>query len=149
LEPADFIYLFGGDYELRSPAAAALFQQHWSSTIVITREMAPHFTGVTRQILYAHGVPENAVVELAPASPAANTADEARALHAFVGMHPARRIIVVTSPIHSRRARMMVQRALHKFLVDVRVRPAPDKQLSPGEARIELLKFLYYWLTFW
>jgi uncharacterized SAM-binding protein YcdF (DUF218 family) len=159
LERADFIYLLGGDYEQRSPVAALLFQLGWSPLIVITREQSGsesssgaggNFTDITRRILYANGVPAAAVLELIPATLANSTADEARALRTFIDSRPARSLIIVTSPIHCRRARMMMRRILRGRNVDVRVEPAEQiRPASADEIRKEFAKYLYYSLTFW
>ncbi len=159
LEPADFIYMLGGDYETRAPAAATLFHHGVSPLIVVAREQAglnksldpDHgFTAISIRMLYKAGVPPSAVVELKQNPPVNSTADEARALRAFVDTRSVRKIVVLTSAIHSRRARIMMRRILWGRDVDVTVWPVEPLRAPPdSEVRKEMTKLLYYSITFW
>lgn len=159
LEPADFIYLLGGDYETRAPAAARLFHNGVSPLIVVAQEQAglnkssdsdQGFTAITIRLLYTAGVPPSAVLELKPNPPVNSTADEATSLRAFVETRSIRKIIVLTSAIHSRRARLMMRRMLSGHDVDITVWPVePLRAPRDSEIRKEMTKLLYYSITFW
>ena len=77
------------------------------------------------------GVPPSAIIQ--PARIHANTAQEAQTLHQLARQHGWRRIIVVTSPYHLRRAGFAMRRELKGTDVEVemhgtRYQPAhPDR----------------------
>ena len=156
LQPAGLIFVLGGDYELRAPAAAALFHEGLAPQIVVAREQAEidrpyqkarNFTDITIQILTSLGVPGKAVVQLRPEPPVLNTADECRALRGYLEQHGTRRVIVVTSAIHTRRARLMLHRALKGMNVEISMSPAeaPNLEKATGsEVGQELEKLLFH-----
>ncbi|MGH9614441.1 MAG: YdcF family protein, partial [Bryobacteraceae bacterium] len=108
LERSDLIFVFGGHYDVREPAAARLFKEGWAPLIVFAREPdsdrpgVANFSNTTVSILKAEGVPENHIVEIPFGVGARSTADEARALRMYVNSHPVRRVILVTSWYHCR-----------------------------------------------
>jgi uncharacterized SAM-binding protein YcdF (DUF218 family) len=129
--PADYLVVLGGNAETRPFAAAALYRQGFAPKVVIFRHqgeritdlgLAPTGDEVYRKVLELEGVPARAIVRL-PAE-VDSSWDEARALQRFLTSHPARRIILVTSAEHTRRARWIFRKMLAGATVEVRTAPA-------------------------
>jgi len=148
---SDIIYLLGGDYLARAPLAARLVKRGFAPMIVIAREPGP-LTDATVALLTAMGVPRGDVTEILVGRGVTSTADEARALHVYVSAHPVRDVLVVTSMLHSRRAGMAMRRALWGTGVRVRVvcvGEAVYESKEQGQAKLEWIKLIYYFFTFW
>jgi uncharacterized SAM-binding protein YcdF (DUF218 family) len=121
---ADAIVVLAGSVRDRAVEAARLFQTGIAPRVVITREPLP--TGETalraagvelpesdellRRALGGLGVPPSAIVTLRRR--AQSTASEARTIARWACAHGIRSLVVVTSPSHTRRARLVVGRAL-------------------------------------
>ena len=75
-----------------------------------------------RRALIALGVPADAIVILDPLVD--STSDEARAFADWARRHPIRRVIVVTSPLHTGRSRLTFLRAVENLPIEVLVRPS-------------------------
>ena len=75
-----------------------------------------------RRALIALGVPADAIVILDPVVD--STADEARAFAEWARRRPIRRVIVVTSPLHTGRSRLTFIRAVENLPIEVLVRPS-------------------------
>jgi uncharacterized SAM-binding protein YcdF (DUF218 family) len=108
-----------------------------------------------RAVLVALGVPADAIVLLDPLVD--STADEARAFGEWARRHPIRRVIVVTSPLHTGRSRLTFLRAVENLPVDVIVRPTTRNAFRSDtwwrrrdtfrDGLIELQKLVYYRLV--
>lgn len=121
LESADAIVVLSGGMPERAIEAARIFRQGFASQVWLThstepgatlREHGVNYTGedtYDKLLLMHEGVPENAIHVLDP--PIVNTADEVnvagRALRKIAGK---RKIIIVTSQVHTRRARTLWRR---------------------------------------
>lgn len=119
---ADAIVVLAGRYE-RSMHAADLYRAGHAPLVVVSEAVQdpgarqlealgirlPGAYDTYLRILQAKGVPEAAIQKLGPQ--AISTADEAQAIAARFGQ-PGKRVIVVTSPSHTRRARMIIDDAL-------------------------------------
>jgi uncharacterized SAM-binding protein YcdF (DUF218 family) len=110
-------------------------------------------TAHTARVLEQQGVPRSAIV-LIPDT-VTSTRDEASRLAAFVRDHPMRRVTVVTTAFHTRRARYAFRRALSPLNVDVRMAAAMEPGFSESnwyrrdEGMVayfaEAIKLVYYW----
>ena len=114
---------------------ADLYKQGHAPVVILTRPTrdAGEQELIDRQIiegseerkrlaLIALGVPADAIVILEPVVD--STADEARAFAEWARRHPIRRVIVVTSPLHTGRSRLTFIRALENLPIEVLVRPS-------------------------
>jgi len=163
--PADFLVVLGGDAETRPFAAAALYRQRMAPRVLIfehavsrldTLGLTPTHDELYLAVLRLEGVPAG-VIERIPGI-VDSTSDEARSLRRFLSAHPARRVILVTSTEHTRRARWVFRRVLRDVSVDVRVAPSPHLSFdetnwwrSDDGALVymhEFLKLPYFWLTY-
>ncbi len=137
--PADFIYVLNGDEHTRPFHAARLYRQGHARRIVIPREerrpaealgLAPNGTDISVKVLRLQGVPDSAIAVLPFAGGVTSTQDEGEALRAYLAAHPARRVLVVTSMFHTRRARWTLRRVLGDSPVEVRMMAAPDERFD-------------------
>lgn len=119
---------YGGD---RAAKAAELFKAGWAPRVVASgRFLRPYasITDLEEHDLKNDGVPEQAIVRFQ--HHAANTKEEAEALHQLIRQQGWKRIILVTSNYHTRRARYICERAFPAGTV-LRVVPAPDSEYDP------------------
>ena len=132
---ADAIVVLAGRIE-RSMHAGDLYRAGYAPVVVLSEAVPerdsrllealgihrPGGLEINRRILQAKGVPAAGVELLG--RPAISTADEAVAIAARFG-RPGRRLIVVTSPSHVLRARLMIARALAGKGVELAVCSTP------------------------
>jgi uncharacterized SAM-binding protein YcdF (DUF218 family) len=164
LQRADAIVVLAPLWE-RAVEAADVYRQGYAPLVVITRasrdsgeqelldrRMIESSEDRKRNALVALGVPHEAVVILDPLVD--STVDEARAFAEWAARHPVRRVIVVTSPLHTARSRLTFIRALENLPVEVLMRPASRNAFRSDtwwrsrntfrEGLIELQKLVYY-----
>jgi uncharacterized SAM-binding protein YcdF (DUF218 family) len=160
---ADAIVVLAGRFE-RTMHAADLYRAGYAPIIVLSEAVPeasskrlealgirfPGTLEIHRQVLQAKGVPAGKVELLG--APALSTADEAASIAARFGQ-AGRKLIVVTSPSHVHRARMMIARALEGRGVELAVCATPFEQFpdqwwrSQDAARdvlLEWTKILFY-----
>lgn len=164
LEHSDLIFMLDGHYDVRAPAAARLFKEGWAPLIVFAREPdsdrpgVASFSNTTASILKADGVPEDRIIEVPFGDGAKSTADEARALRLYVNSHRVRRIVLLTSWYHCRRALLAVSRSLQGTEVELLMFPVREPDFNArnwwcttkGRRLVvtEYVKNVYYFLTF-
>jgi uncharacterized SAM-binding protein YcdF (DUF218 family) len=160
--PADFLYVLGGDVNTRPFHSAELFRRGFAPRVVVPRTedrpasergFYPNDADVAVRILQQEGVPDSAITMLRMPDGVTSTQDEGRVLRDYLRAHPARRVIVVTSAYHTRRARWTLRRELDGTEVDLRMAAAPDDRFDASnwwkrEAGFlayvsEMLKFLH------
>jgi uncharacterized SAM-binding protein YcdF (DUF218 family) len=130
-------------YPGRLPSGPDLYRSSYAPVIVLTRE-APDGGQVAlarrsvpfadraelaRDLLQRLGVPPQAIVTLE--GPHDSTADEARSFGRLVRTRSWRRVIVVTSKMHTRRARLAIVRALGGTNVTVLMRASRYDDADP------------------
>lgn len=169
LEKAAAILVPGGTRLERPLEAGDVYRQGWAPLVVMTDEVHEpaerwadarglHFPTkieLARDILVKLGVPREAILLL----PGENdsTADEGRSLRALAAQRRWRRVIVITSKLHTRRAGSALRRELTGLDIDVRMHTSRYDESDPehwwtdrGTARFVLLeyeKFLAYRLN--
>lgn len=119
LEPADYILVFAGDFNLRPLHAARLFERGLAPKVVTTGAFVAdevcalglRLTGaeLSARVLERNGVPRDRI-EVLPMG--YSTLEEARAFADFAREKPVGSVIVATSPYHVRRAKLILGRAL-------------------------------------
>lgn len=120
---------YGGD---RAAKAAELFKAGWAPRVVASgRSLRPYasITDLEEHDLKNDGVPEQAIVRFQ--HHAANTKEEAEALHQLIRQQGWKRILLVTSNYHTRRSRYICERIFPAGTV-LRVVPAPDSEYDPN-----------------
>ena len=167
LEPADLIFLLNGDPTVRPYRAAALFDQGLAPKIVIARSQDspgvefgayPNPTDSNLIILKKLGVPETQLTELRPGKGVASTFDEAIALRDYCRLHTVRKVIVVTSDLHSRRSRFVFRKVLSGMGIKLMLSPISDRKYGAANwwriedgvigCQNEYIKLLYYHLKY-
>jgi len=126
----DAIVMLASHESERLPAAAAVARQYPASRVILTVPITVTKWNCSQcperpAQFEAQGVSADRIVELA-GDPAANTFGEAQAVRRWVAGHPIRKLLVVTSPYHTRRALHVFEQALGSLGVDVGVRPATE-----------------------
>jgi len=162
IEPADVIIVLSGNTLPRAKGAAQLFKDGYGSHVIVNggreNEYFELLTGeraydseLTARVLVRLGVPRESLVLN---NGMLSTRDEAIAFRQYVATHPVHKAILVTSHLHSRRARWVFRRTLAGTGVDVRAIEVPQADVDVRtwwqnpEAALgvlnEYLKFVYY-----
>jgi uncharacterized SAM-binding protein YcdF (DUF218 family) len=162
IEAADVIVVLSGNSLARAKGAAQLYRERHASRLIVNgghhSEYFEMLTGeraydaeLIGRVLVRLGVPRESQVLVNGMS---STQDEAVAFRQYVAAHPMRKAILVTSHLHSRRARWIFRRALAGTGVEVTAFEAPQTDVSvrdwwqhPDAALgvlNEYLKFVYY-----
>jgi uncharacterized SAM-binding protein YcdF (DUF218 family) len=133
-ERADAILVLGDDNYTgdRAAHAAELYREGLAPRVVASGRMLRPEAGLAEFItrdLKAHGVPAGSVVPFP--SRAANTREEAEALRDLVVHRAWKKVLVVTSNYHTRRARFIFGRVFPAS-VTVRVSAAQDSEFDPA-----------------
>ena len=133
LAPADALYVFPGGIPERAECAAQLFRQRIAPRVVVSGErvrpelevigMPLSDAELNARVLVSHGTPRDAIVVLEEGT---STFEDAASLHRWATATPGlRRILAVTSPTHTRRARRTLARAFRDSGIAIGVRPCP------------------------
>ena len=134
LQHADAIFVFAGTRMERALEAADLYKQGYANLVVLTEElsdgaieelarrgiMVPTGAEVARDVMIRLGMPTDAIV-IAPGVHN-STGQEAQTLRSLARVRGWRRVIVVTSKFHTRRAGLAARREAGGMGVEVIVR---------------------------
>jgi uncharacterized SAM-binding protein YcdF (DUF218 family) len=135
ITPADAIIVIGDDDFAgdRAAEAAELFRAGWAPQVVASGRMLRPYASVADLIakdLQSRGVPASAVVRFSHR--ANDTREEAEALKILIAERNWRRIVVVTSNFHTRRARYIFRRVLPEN-VSLELAGAADPEFDPAK----------------
>lgn len=130
---SDAIVILGDDnYEGdRATRAAEVLKAGWAPRIIASGRYLRPYAGIAQleqHDLLDRGVPQSAIVLLQHR--ADNTRDEGEAIGKFISAHGWKRILVVTSNYHTRRARYILTRVLPKG-TEMRMLAAHDTNYDP------------------
>jgi uncharacterized SAM-binding protein YcdF (DUF218 family) len=173
LAHADAIVILSGaaDYKQRAAGGAAAFREGRAARIILTNDLQkggwddtekgnPYFIERSARELLERGVPEEAIEKLD--RQVGGTHDEAELIVALAAERGYRRVLLVTSDFHSKRALWVFDHVNSTSGNELEIgllRAAPDERyptsrnwwLSPRGWRTvgaEYLKFAYYWLYY-
>lgn len=141
------LILSDDDYDaVRASRAADLFRASWAPRIVASgRQLRPYasIAELMQHDVADRGVPAAAVVRFP--NRARNTLEEATAVSDFLSAHGWKKILVVTSNYHTRRARFIYEHTLMPG-TELRVIAAPDPAYDPNSwwRTREGLKMFFY-----
>jgi uncharacterized SAM-binding protein YcdF (DUF218 family) len=130
LERADLIYVFAGDFwGSRVLLGANLGSKGWAPQVILSggRYMDDYACDLSVEFVVQHGYPRKLFVPLR--MEAQSTVDEARAMGPVFHHLGAKRIILVTSNFHSRRAAQVFRLFLPEF--DFRMEGSEDNSFDP------------------
>ena len=136
LAEADVIVVVAGGAPFRERAAADLYRQGWAPRVMISRSINPasvealvelglrplDLQGESRAAILRYGVPAAAVVALE--DPVRITEEEVRVVQREARARKWRRLILVTSPEHTRRVKTIWYRRGNGDM-EIIVRPSP------------------------
>jgi len=133
IEPADVIVVIGDDdfNADRAAEAATLFHSGWAPQVVASGRMLRPYSSMADLIardLQSRDVPNSAIVRFSHR--ANDTLEEADALRVLIAEKGWRRILLVTSNYHTRRARYIFRKVLPQN-VRLQVAGAPDSEFQP------------------
>jgi uncharacterized SAM-binding protein YcdF (DUF218 family) len=140
LEKASAIVVLSGRMPLRAMEAAKLYREGYAPKVWLTHSTEPGATlgamGISyvgedvydMQVLVHEGVPPAAIRMLQP--PIINTADEIAAVSAALEEEKGSTVIIVTSKVHTRRARILWRRLATRRGQAI-VRAASDDPFDP------------------
>jgi uncharacterized SAM-binding protein YcdF (DUF218 family) len=151
-QPSDAIVVLGNDnyWGERAARAAGLFHDRWAPRVIASGAQIRPYASIAdliRRDLIQDGVPADAVVHFS--NNGGNTRGEAYAVRELMRERGWKRLIVVTSNYHTRRARYIYRRVLDR--ADVRVVSAPDSTYNPRtwwQSRLGLKIFFREYLAF-
>lgn len=114
-KPSDAIVMLSDDnfQADRAARAAELFKAGWAPRVIASGRLLRSYAGVAeleQHDLEARGVPEAAIVKLPQSD--RNTREECLGIGQFASSHGWKRILLVTSNYHTRRARYICERVL-------------------------------------
>jgi uncharacterized SAM-binding protein YcdF (DUF218 family) len=132
-KPSDAIVMlsddnFQGD---RASRAAELFKAGWAPRVIASGRLLRSYAGVAeleQHDLESHGVPEAAIVKLPQSD--RNTREECQGIGQFAVAHGWKRILLVTSNYHTRRARYICARVFPPGTT-LLISPARDADYDP------------------
>lgn len=144
LQKADAIFVLGGTRAERPLEAIDLYKEGYAPLVVLSpgrpevgellfRQRGIRFpteVEMERDALVQSGIPPGAI--LAANGSVDNTAEEARMLRDLVGVHGWRRVIVVTSKYHTRRAAFAFRRGLEGTGAQVLMRASRYDSSDPA-----------------
>jgi uncharacterized SAM-binding protein YcdF (DUF218 family) len=167
LEPAEIILLLNGDPTVRPAHAAELLNRGLAQRIVIARAedsvgvqfgAYPNVTDSNIAILKKLGVLDSQIVQLRPPGGVQHTADEADVVLAYCKQNSVHKLIIVTSDLHSRRARFIFRKVMSANQIKVMMSPIADRKYGASNwwrledglvgCQNEYLKLLYYHLKY-
>jgi uncharacterized SAM-binding protein YcdF (DUF218 family) len=130
---SDAIIMLGDDNYSgdRASRAAELFKAGWAPRVIASgRDLRPYATiaELEERDLVSRGVPKRAIVR--SENRADSTSEEAAALANLLSQHGWRRVLLVTSSYHTRRARYIAARSFPPGTV-LRVEAARDYEYDP------------------
>ena len=119
LAPADAIVIMAGGIPSREVTAAGLYRSGWAPRVVLSNDFTPDrvheliapgarrldYQGESLLVLEKHGVPPDAIVALSV--PVKTTEAELGLVAETARTRGWRRVILVTSPLHSRRVKLV------------------------------------------
>lgn len=134
LQPADVIVLLNSEVNTRPFRASELYKQGLAPLILIARSestptvdlgLVPNDTDISVAVMEKLGVPAGKIIILPFPGGVTSTFDEASAVRQYVAAHQTRRIILVTSAFHTRRARWTFGKVLAGLPVTVEMVAVP------------------------
>jgi uncharacterized SAM-binding protein YcdF (DUF218 family) len=134
LQPADVLFLLNSEVNTRPFRAAELYRQGFAPVVVIARSedtpvvslgLVPNDTDISIGVMEKLGVPAEKIVVLTRPGGVTSTFDEAAELKKYIETNQVRKIILVTSAFHTRRARWIFQRTLQGLPVALEMEAVP------------------------
>lgn len=157
LAKSDAIVLLAGNHKERAPAAAMLYRDGYAPLVILTNDgmfssWSTKYNRNLYQVEWAEeelvklGVPREKILKLPFYGNA--TIFDALAVKRYLFKSGLKKIIVVTSDYHTRRARWTFKHALKEYPSDITVFPAKSFGISARNLALESVKLVYYQLRY-
>jgi uncharacterized SAM-binding protein YcdF (DUF218 family) len=154
---SDAIVLLAGDHKGRAPAAAMLYRDGYAPLVILTNDgllsgWSAKYNRNLYQIEWAEeelvelGVPREKILKLPFYG--SSTMFDALAVKRYLFRSGMKKIIVVTSDYHTRRALWTFRHALKVYTTDIGIFPAPSFGIGAQSLALEYGKFGYYLLRY-
>jgi len=157
LAQSDAIVLVGGGFKERAPAAAMLYRDGYAPLVILANDGV--FSGWStkynrnlyqvewaEEVLVTLGVPREHIVKLPYYGSA--TMFDALAVKLYLFRSGLKKIIIVTSDYHSRRAFWTFKHVLKEYTADITIYPALSFGIGAQSLAMEYVKLGYYLLRF-
>lgn len=142
LEHADAIVVIAGGTPAREALAADLYRQGWAPRVIVSRPFTTNsirqltalgvrlldLQGESRMVLEKYGVPRDHIIAIA--EPARTTEPEIELVSKRAHAEGYKRVILVTSPQHTRRVKVIWNRQNRKGWIEALVVPARDSDVE-------------------
>lgn len=167
LQRSDIIFLLNGGNDTRPFRAYELFKYDFAPKIVIAKAEDTSIvkmgvesgeTDVAVKVMSALGVPSEKIVVVSYGKDVTSTRDEADVLRRYVKENAVKRVILVTSALHTRRAKWICEKQLSGLPVILEIATAPHcgfdetnwwkKEKGLTTLVNEYLKLFYYWVKY-
>lgn len=157
LAQSDAIVLLAGDHKERAPAAAMLYRDGYAPLVILTNDglfsgWSTKYNRNLYQIEWAEeellklGVPREKILKLPFYG--SSTMFDALAVKRFLFKSGLKKIVVVTSDYHTRRALWTFKHALKEYTTDIVIFPALSFGVGARSLAVEYGKFGYYLLRY-
>ena len=154
---SDAIVLLAGNHKERAPAAAMLYRDGYAPLIILTNDglssgWSTKYNRNLYQIEWAEeelvklGVPREKILKLPFYG--SSTMFDALAVKRYLFRSGMKKIIVVTSDYHTRRALWTFRHTLKEYTTDIAIFPAPSFGVGARGLALEYGKFGYYLLRY-
>jgi uncharacterized SAM-binding protein YcdF (DUF218 family) len=163
--PCGAIVVLGGGIQTRPFEAARLYREGYAPRVLVASpERKPTDelgitagdTETTTQILLEQGVPEQSIIPFG--NEVSSTFEEALALRDWVEKTGAKKLIIVSDPFHTRRARWLFRKQLSTTSIQILTVAAPALKYDASnwwqteqgliEFQNELIKYIFYRLKY-
>jgi uncharacterized SAM-binding protein YcdF (DUF218 family) len=157
LPKADAIVLLAGNYKERAPAAAELYREGYAPIVLLTNDgvfssWSTKYNRNLYQVEWAEedlvrlGVDRKAIIKLP--FHGSSTMHDALAVRQYAREHKLKKIIIVTSDYHMRRALWAFRKVFSGLPVDIYGYPAKSGSIGLWVKLVEHGKFLYYLIKY-
>lgn len=154
---SDAIVLLAGNHKERSPAAAMLYRDGYAPLVILSNDgmisgWSTKYNRNLYQIEWAEeelvklGVPRKKILKLPFYG--SSTMFDALAVKRYLFKNGVKKIIVVTSDYHTRRALWTFKHALKEYTTDITIFPAQSFGVGARSLALEYGKFGYYLLRY-
>lgn len=157
LAQSDAIVLLAGNHKERAPAAAMLYRDGYAPLVILTNDgmFSSWSTKYNRNLyqvewaeeeLLKQGVPREKILKLPFYG--SSTLFDALAVKRYLFKSGLKKIIVVTSDYHTRRALWTFKHALKEYTTEITVYPALSFGVGARSLAVEHIKLGYYMVRY-
>lgn len=157
LTKSDAIVLLAGNHQERAPAAAMLYRDSYAERVILTNDgvlsgWSPKHNRNLYQIEWVEeelvklGVPRERIVKLP--FDGSSTMHDALAVKRWFFRHGLKKVILVTSDYHTRRALWTFRNVFSGLPVEFAVYPARSSGVGTRGYAVECAKLVYYWVRY-